>query len=180
TIEQIMDAESWDRFCIFAEAFDLALEARFQTPGEPLGEGVSEQTSIDIRRRMAEIFLSKTTQEWERFLSSEPEIIWDRVQTWSEVLNDQQAVANNYITSVDLPDVGRCKTVGNLVALSETPGSEKGNPPTLGEGNNQILARLGFSPAERRDIEQHASQSRNSLIAELKAMHKTSLSEGKS
>ena len=159
-LAQTMDIESWDSFCIFAEAFDLSIDPRFQTPGQRLGEGLTEEDSVEVRERLTSIFASKTTKEWVDFLYTQPEIIWERARNWSEVLDDEQSIANNYVTSVEVPGLGVTKTVGNLVTLSETPGSPKGNPPILGEANNEILGGLGFSPDECLSIETHRGPAR--------------------
>ena len=166
---QTMDYEAWDAFCIFSEAFDLAIDSRFQTPGQRLGEGLTEADSNQVRARLTEIFAGKTTQQWEDFLYTQPEIIWERARDWSEVFADEQCVANQYVTEVEIPGLGKRKTVGNLVSLSETPGSVKGNPPVLGEANNEVLERLGLSHEECLSIEQHASAVRQDLIAQIMA-----------
>ena len=154
-------------FCIFSEAFDLAIDPRFQTPGQRLGEGLTEEDSIQVRARLTEIFAAKTTQEWEDFLYTQPEIIWERARDWSEVLEDEQCVVNEYVTEVEVPGLGKRKTVGNLVTLSDTPGSAKGDPPALGEANTDVLGRLGMSQEECAAIERHATQVREDTIAQI-------------
>ena len=166
-IAQTMDHEAWDAFCIFSEAFDLAIDPRFQTPGQRLGEGLTEEDSIQVRARLTEIFAAKTTQEWEDFLYTQPEIIWERARDWSEVLEDEQCVVNEYVTEVEVPGLGKRKTVGNLVTLSDTPGSAKGDPPALGEANTDVLGRLGMSQEECATIERHATQVREDTIAQI-------------
>lgn len=168
-IAQTMAYEAWDAFCIFAEAFDLAIDPRFQTPGQRLGEGLTEEDSKQVRDRLTDIFAEKTTQQWEDFLYTQPEIIWERARDWSEVLADEQCVVNQYVTEVEIPGLGKRKTVGNLVSLSETPGSVKGDPPVLGEANSEVLGRLGLSSEECLAIEQHASTVREDLIAQIRA-----------
>ena len=83
------------------------------------------------------------------------------------MLSDEQCVVNQYVTEVEIPGLGKRKTVGNLVSLSETPGSVKGDPPVLGEANSEVLGRLGLSPDECASIEQHASTVRADLIAQI-------------
>ena len=170
TLAQVMTQEAWDALCIFAETWDLAIDPRFQTPGQRLGEGISEADSVQVRQILTEAFASKTTDEWVEFLNTEPEIIWERVRNWHEVLEDEQNIANDYLTTVNVPGVGKTKTVGNLVALSETPGSVKGDPPELGEANNELLGKLGFAPSELDEIETTAAQQREEIHAKLLAV----------
>jgi crotonobetainyl-CoA:carnitine CoA-transferase CaiB-like acyl-CoA transferase len=168
-LAQVMDQEGWDSFCIFADALELSLDARFQTPGRRIGEGIAESDSVELRGIVKAAFLAKTTQEWVDFLETQPEIIWERVRAWSEIFDDEQILANEYLTRVDVPGYHETQTVGNLVALSETPGSAKGNPPVLGEANDEVLGELGISEADRRDIESHATAVREDTLAHLQA-----------
>ncbi len=167
-IAQVMDQEAWDAFCIFADALELSLDPNFQTPGQRLGEGISEADAAAARKVLAAAFASKPTQAWVDFLYTQPEIIWERVRGWNEVFEDEQNLANGYVATVDVSGLGAVQTVGNLVALSETPGSVKGGPPTLGEGNAEVLGKLGFSSAELSAIENTATRVREDTIAALR------------
>ena len=166
-LAQVMDQESWDRLCIFADALELSLDPRFQTPGQRLGAGLTDADTLEVRRIFGRAFASKDTATWIEFLSQEPEIIWERVNSWQDVLNDPQNRANDYLTEIHVDGVGRSTTVGNLVRLSETPGSVKGDPPVLGEANNDILSSLGIDQAVIDDIEQHATATRVEWLTEL-------------
>ena len=169
-LTQVMDQEGWDALCIFADALELSFDPRFQTPGQRLGEGISEADSKEVRAILKQAFAAKTTDEWVEFLYTQPEIIWERVRSWSEVLEDEQNIANDYLTHIDVEGVGTTRSVGTLVALSETPGSPKGNPPALGEGNDEVLAQAGISGEIRAEIETHATEQREAFLAELRAL----------
>jgi crotonobetainyl-CoA:carnitine CoA-transferase CaiB-like acyl-CoA transferase len=169
-LAQVMDQEGWDSLCIFADVLALSLDPRFQTPGQRLGEGLSEEDSREVRGILIDAFARKSTAEWVEFLYTQPEIIWERVRSWSEVLEDPQNLDNDYLTDIHVAGAGSIKTVGNLVSLSETPGSVKGDPPLLGEANNEILDNLGFDEATRTEIEQHATQTREAFLTELQAI----------
>ena len=166
-LAQVMDAEAWDALAIFADAFELSLDPRFQTPGQRLGEGITDEAATELRRILRQAFAAKTTQEWVDFLYTQPEIIWERVRSWNEVLLDEQAHANDYFTQVEIPGVGVTETVGTLVSLSATPGSPKGNPPELGEGNQELLAAAGLSSDDITDIDNTAAQTREEILVEL-------------
>ncbi len=66
---------------------------------------------------------------------------------------------------MDLPVIGPSKVVGNLIGLSATPGSVKGPPPALGEGNAEIMGRLGFGKAEIEAVIAQANAQREALLA---------------
>jgi crotonobetainyl-CoA:carnitine CoA-transferase CaiB-like acyl-CoA transferase len=164
-LAQTMHQDAWDAFCIFAEVPELAFDPRLQTAGQRLGEGMTEADSTEIRKRLSESFAAKTTSQWDEFLRTQPEIIWERVRSLPEVLEDEQNLANGYITSVTVPGIGQKRTVGNVVHLSETPGSVKGDPPELGEANIEVLTSLGFSASEVAEATQHATSVREEAFA---------------
>ncbi|MFT7652916.1 MAG: crotonobetainyl-CoA:carnitine CoA-transferase CaiB-like acyl-CoA transferase, partial [Candidatus Azotimanducaceae bacterium] len=79
-------------------------------------------------------------------------------------LEDPQSIANGYITEVDIPGVGLKRTIGNLVTMSETPGSTKGPAPGLGEGNEELLAKAGLNAEAIAHVTQSAAQVREELF----------------
>jgi crotonobetainyl-CoA:carnitine CoA-transferase CaiB-like acyl-CoA transferase len=160
-----MDEASWDAFWIFAEMPEVSIDPRWNTPVKRLGSTGSRDGVEEIRSKVRQAFAAKTTAVWEEFLASQPEIIHERVQGYDEVLADPQIRANDYLATVDLPDVGPTRFVGNLVHLSETPGSVKGPPPALGQHTAEVMESLGFSSEEVQAVETHASAVREKMIA---------------
>ena len=169
-LAQVLEQEAWDALCIFMEAWDLAIDPRFQTQGQRLGEGISDEDTAEVRQLFEAAFMGKTVAEWKEFLNAQPEIVWETLHSWQDVLEDEQNIANDYLTTVNVPGVGETKTVGNLIALSETPGSVKGNPPELGEANTELLGELGFNDAELTEIERVTTQQQEETRATLLAM----------
>jgi crotonobetainyl-CoA:carnitine CoA-transferase CaiB-like acyl-CoA transferase len=55
--------------------------------------------------------------------------------------------------------------------MSETPGSEKGDPPALGEANNEILSRAGIDEKEIVEINSTVEAARASAIAALSQLN---------
>ena len=164
-LAQTMVSEAWDAFCIFADVPELAFDARLQTAGQRLGEGMTEADSLEIRATLETAFAGKTTDQWREFLGTQPEIIWEKVRSLPEVLVDEQNLANNYLADVQVPGLGTTKTVGNVVRLSETPGSVKGDPPELGEANTEVLASLGFTEAQVNEMTERATTVREEAFA---------------
>jgi crotonobetainyl-CoA:carnitine CoA-transferase CaiB-like acyl-CoA transferase len=167
-LAQTMAEDAWDAFCVFAEVPELALDPRWSTPGRRLGEGVTDEDSAEIRAILREAFARKSAGEWETFLRTQPEIIFERVRRWDEVLVDEQSLANDYLATVDVPAAGPTRVVGNLVTLSGTPGSVKGGPPLLGEATAELLGRAGLDVDEIRAIEARATAQREAAFALLR------------
>ena len=166
-----MTLESWDAFCVFADVPELVFHPKLQTPGGRLGEGLTDAESDEIREKLVAAFLGKTALEWDDFLRTQPEIIWERVRDHREVFEDEQSLINGYFTQVNVPGLGERATVGNLVKMSETPGSEKGDPPALGEANNEVLSRAGIDEKEIVEINSTVEAARASAIAALSQLN---------
>jgi crotonobetainyl-CoA:carnitine CoA-transferase CaiB-like acyl-CoA transferase len=160
-----MSDESWFAFCDFAGLLDLAADPCWNNGGKRIGYA-GDSTNVDAsRKRMAEAFAKKTTAEWTAFLATQPEIIYERVRDYMDVLVDPQNIANGYIVDMDLPVIGPSKVVGNLINLSETPGSVKGPPPALGEATAEVMRRLGFGDAEIESVVKQANAQRELALA---------------
>lgn len=97
-----------------------------------------------LRPILTAMFASKAMAEWRELLAGQPEVIWDVIATYEDILDDPQAAANGYITERELPGVGKRKVVGNLVKLSATPGSTKASWPQLAQHTEEILLELGY------------------------------------
>jgi crotonobetainyl-CoA:carnitine CoA-transferase CaiB-like acyl-CoA transferase len=160
-----MDEESWDALWIFAGTPEVAIDPRWNTAGKRIGVSGDSEGVEEVRQKMRQAFLSKTTDEWEAFLASQPEIIYERVRGYDEVLTDPQCLANEYITTLDIPHAGPMQVVGNLVRMSETPGSVKGPPPSLGQHTAAVMERYCFSAEEIREVEEHAAAARAEAMA---------------
>jgi len=160
-----MTLESWDAFCVFADVPELVFHPKLQTPGGRLGEGLTDEESEEIREKLTTAFCKKTAMEWDDFLRTQPEIIWERVRDHREVFEDEQSLINGYFTKVNIPGLGERTTVGNLVKLSETPGIEKGDPPVLGEANTDVLSSVGIDEKEIQKINSAVEAAREEAVA---------------
>ena len=160
-----MSDESWFAFCDFAGLSDLAADPHWDNGGKRIGYAGDSTNLEQSRKRMAEAFAQKTTREWSEFLAAQPEIIWERVRDYAEVLTDPQNVANGYVVDMTVPTIGRTKIVGNLLSFSETPASVKGPPPALGEANAEIMTRLGFGRADIDAVANQAEAQRELVLA---------------
>ena len=173
-LAQTMTQEAWDAVCAFGEMAEFAFDPRFNTSGKRLGEGLTDADSDDVRAALRAAFARKTAAEWETLLQAQPEVVWDRVRAWPEVLTDEQNLANGYLNTVEVPGFGPTTVAGNLVTMSDTPSLQPGVPVELGEANGETLAALGFDAADIEAIETQATKVREAALAELLALSEMS------
>ena len=144
-----MSDESWDDFWIFAEQPEVVADTRWDTVAKRIGARGCMDGVEEVRARTRAAFASKTTAKWEAFLGGQPEIIYERVQSYDDLLADPQVAANGYLADVEVPGFGPAQVVSNVVQLSGTPGGGvRRPPPRLGQHTAEVMAELGFDPDE--------------------------------
>jgi crotonobetainyl-CoA:carnitine CoA-transferase CaiB-like acyl-CoA transferase len=131
----------WPNVCRAMGIEELEHDPRFNSI-EARHDNAKELVSILDKK-----FATKTRDEWMEILKKEG-LIFAPIQTPIEVINDPQALANEYIISVDDPGRGKTKMVGFPWMFSETPVSVRRVAPELGEHTEEILLKLGYSRDE--------------------------------
>jgi crotonobetainyl-CoA:carnitine CoA-transferase CaiB-like acyl-CoA transferase len=89
-------------------------------------------------------FATKNREEW--FVDfKKQELIFAPIQTPTEVVNDPQAIANNYIIWYEHPVLGKTKMVGFPWDFKETPASVRREAPEFGQHTEEILLEFGYN-----------------------------------
>ncbi len=127
----------WQAFCRAADLADLAVDPRFATNALRLANYEV------LKPRLVAVFASRTRAEWSARLL-EHGVPCGGVRTVDEVFADPQTVSREMVQTVAHATLGEVRVTGVPVKLSETPGSVRTGPPTLGQHSAAILVELGY------------------------------------
>jgi crotonobetainyl-CoA:carnitine CoA-transferase CaiB-like acyl-CoA transferase len=145
---QLNGARKW-RDAMKAVGFYEALErAGFGDLGVIIGADDKRATLLGM---LDELFAVGPRDHWVEQLRA-ADIVAAPINTLLEASNDPDVLANGYVTEIDYPDYGKnLKVHGSPWHFSETP-ARIGVAPKLGADNDEILASLGYTPAEIEDL----------------------------
>lgn len=74
------------------------------------------------------------------------------INNYAEVLSDPHILARGLVVDTDHPVLGRIKTLGSPLKLSETPLSTGRPAPLLGQHTDDVLGAAGYSPADIAEL----------------------------
>jgi crotonobetainyl-CoA:carnitine CoA-transferase CaiB-like acyl-CoA transferase len=132
---------------VLGELLDLPELAGYDTPERAWAE------RDDVYRIIARRLPERATGAWLDLLATRD--VWCApVRTFDDVVGDPQVAHNELLATVDYPGVGEVRVVGMPARFSETPGTIRLGPPTVGQHTDEILGSLGYSAEEIRRLRQ--------------------------
>lgn len=133
----IIDPRQWPTLCRIVGVEELAADPRFADTQARNQNGPALISILDER------FAQRAREEWLDLLEAE-QIPCGPVNTYAELAQDPQVLANDYLISVEHPNLGPMRVPGMVVQLSETPGHVR-SAPELGQHTEEVLQELGYS-----------------------------------
>jgi crotonobetainyl-CoA:carnitine CoA-transferase CaiB-like acyl-CoA transferase len=89
---------------------------------------------------------AKSALEWEEIFGER--VPCAAVRTIEDMFDHPQVLAEELVTTLDHPAVGRYRTMTKPIKLSETPGPAPTAAPAFGQHSDEILAGYGFTAAD--------------------------------
>ncbi len=128
----------WSKFCKAIEREDLENDLKFKS------FDLRKENRVSLFHILEEVFRSKPLVEWKsRF--TEAGIPFAPMQNLLEVIQDPQAIANDFFFTVNHPNYGEMKLLANPVHLSEASNKLWKPAPELGQHTEEILLETGYT-----------------------------------
>ncbi len=89
---------------------------------------------------------AKSALEWEQIFGER--VPCAAVRTIEDMFEHPQVLAEELVTTLEHPVVGRYRTMTKPIKLSETPGPEPTAAPAFGQHSDEVLAAYGFTAAD--------------------------------
>jgi len=130
----------WKDFCATIGRNDLIEDPRF-TDIKSRGKN-----AVPLIEMLDRVFATRPRDEWMRTLKAGGDFIYTVVNSVSDLPDDPQVKANNYVVDYEHPALGNMTLLGMPIKLSATPGDPRGHAPELGEHTEVLLTEtLGYS-----------------------------------
>ena len=138
-------ASDWHKFCHLLDIESLEKDPRFEDIRK------RQDNSQELIGVLDNAFYNKTSNEWiEQFKAQNSGLMYERINDVSDLSDDPQVVANNYIVEEEHPTLGHIKRLPFPMDLGKTPIVPVPKPaPQLGEHTEETMLRIGYS---REDI----------------------------
>jgi len=130
--------DRWPAFCQAVGMPELQDDERF---ANALGRAHNLEALYAL---LDDKFLAKTTGEWMAELEAH-DMICAPVQDYEQLRHDPQALENEYLVTVDNPQLGPTQVIGAPWKFSETPAEVAPGAPELGQHTEEILLDLGYT-----------------------------------
>jgi crotonobetainyl-CoA:carnitine CoA-transferase CaiB-like acyl-CoA transferase len=131
----------WVRFCEAIGMAELATDRRFATNGERVAN------RGELRTLLAERLATRPVAAWIEVLTLAG-VPCGQVRDMAEVFSDPGLLERDMVVALEHPTVGDVRLPGIPFKLAETPGSIRMPPPLAGQHTDELLAWLGYGPAE--------------------------------
>ncbi|NEZ46806.1 CoA transferase [Clostridium niameyense] len=129
----------YDRFMTALGRQDLVGDERYNKIANLNAERVKEVSKI-----LTEQMATKTKDEWDKIFR-EADIPFAIAQTWEDILEDEQAWANDYLYKMKYPTGNERALVRLPVFFKEAGLPEYNQAPLIAENTEEVLKEMGYT-----------------------------------
>lgn len=104
-----------------------------------------------LAERIEQVTRTRPREHWLARLEAEG-IPCGPINTYADVLADEQIVARGMVVDTDHPTLGRLRTLGTPLKLSRTPLVAGRPAPLLGQHTTEVLGEAGYSATEVAEL----------------------------
>jgi crotonobetainyl-CoA:carnitine CoA-transferase CaiB-like acyl-CoA transferase len=135
----------WDAFLKAVERMDLSMDSRFGTRDS------RSKHYAALEQELAKTFAARTRSEWLKRLD-ESDVPAAPLYNMAEVLSDPQVKHLGLLEETEHATAGKLKFVGSAVSYEGIQRKKSAPPPLVGEHTSKILAELGYSAEQVRQL----------------------------
>jgi crotonobetainyl-CoA:carnitine CoA-transferase CaiB-like acyl-CoA transferase len=139
----------WPRFCEVMGLPELEHDPRFAETMDRIKNAPALITILD------NMFQQNPREFWMKKFN-EVGLMFAPIQKLSEVIEDPQALANNYIVDFDHPHLGNILIPGYPASFSSNAAGMHHAAPQLGEHTDPVMKEMGLSDAEIAELREKA------------------------
>jgi crotonobetainyl-CoA:carnitine CoA-transferase CaiB-like acyl-CoA transferase len=116
-----------------------------------LHNGDRVQHRAKLAALIESVMIEQPRQHWLQALD-QADIPCGPINDYAQVFADPQVAAREMVIETDHPVLGRLRTLGSPIKLSETPTDATRRAPLLGEHTDEVLNEAGLNPDEIREL----------------------------
>jgi crotonobetainyl-CoA:carnitine CoA-transferase CaiB-like acyl-CoA transferase len=131
----------WSQFCQAIEHKHWLTDPRF---ADDDNRRANQVVLIEL---LDEIFKTRTSEEWMKIFVARG-LMFCPVQHVTEIQNDPQALANQYMVDFQDPGIGSLRIAGYPIHFSSNSAGTRSLAPSLGQHTIEILQELDYSEME--------------------------------
>ena len=133
-----LEPHFWVNLCRLLDREDLI---------EYQGSVRSQEELDDVSAQLAEVFLSRTRDEWTAFFRGE-DVCFGPVNYFDETFSDPQVLHREMVVEKEHPTIGKVRQVGMPIKLSHTPSRIDSLGVPEGTHTEEIMGELGYDGDE--------------------------------
>jgi len=140
TLGMLQSPRYWPDFCRAVGIEHLEKDSRFADMNAR-GDNAAELISI-----LDSVFITKTRAEWQDILSKHGDLLNEPINTITELIEDPQVKANDYVVDFQHPSLGKISMVGFPMHFSNATTGVRLPAPEFGQHTEEVLQDiLGYT-----------------------------------